>query len=195
MNYRWQGRNAWLRIIVFALGVLAAGGLAHAVGYKEFAESLVRQLPPDARFRPDLEEILAGYANTYRLEQHKEPLTANDLFLVAARAHAADMMLNGFLGHVASTGHNFDSRIRTFVGDITKFPAMAENAARESQNTPVDQAKTRRILQQWIDSPPHRKSLVSRDHAFVATAVVQRGNKLWAVQIFWARPRQKGIFQ
>jgi uncharacterized protein YkwD len=72
---------------------------------------------------------------------------------------------------------------------------MAENAARDSQNTPVGKTKARSLFQQWIDSPPHRKALVSRDYAFVSTAVVQRANKIWAVQIFWAAPREKGLFQ
>jgi len=166
-----------------------------AAGYRELAASLVRKLPEGTQFRPDLEAILAGYANAYRAQQSKEPLTPSDLFLVPARAHAVDMMRNNFLGHNASSGHNFDSRMRTFVDDITKFPAMAENAARDSQNTPVGQAKARALFQQWIDSRPHRKALVSRDYAFVSTAVVQRGNKIWAVQIFWAKPREKGFFQ
>ena len=51
------------------------------------------------------------------------------------------MMLNGFMGHKASTGHDFDSRIRVFVDDITRFPAMGENAARDTQKTPVGPAK------------------------------------------------------
>jgi len=186
-NLRWQ-------LVAIFLGCLAAGDWADAASYKGFAASIVQTLPEGARFRPDLEAILASYANTYRAQQGKAPLSPDDRFLAPARAHAADMMINNFLGHTASTGHNFDSRMRVFVDDITKFPNMAENAARESQNTPVDNAKVRRILQQWIHSPPHRKSLVSPDHAFVSTAIVQRGNKLWAVQIFWAKPRAKGLF-
>ena len=187
--------NFCLQFVVIICGFIMTGDLAHAARSKEFAASLVRNLPEGTQFRPDLEAILAGYANIYRVQQGKAPLTPSDLFLVPARAHAADMMTHNFMGHNASTGHNFDSRMRAFVEDITRFPAMAENAARDSQNTPVDRAKARAILQQWIHSPPHRKSLVSRDYAFVSTAVVQRGNKIWAVQIFWANPREKGFFQ
>jgi hypothetical protein len=29
----------------------------------------------------------------------------------------------------------------------------------------------------------------------VSTGVIQRGDSIWAVQIFWSPPRQKGIFQ
>lgn len=188
-------RNFRLQFVVIICGLLMAGDLAHAAAYREFAASLVRNLPEGAQFRPDLEAILAGYANAYRAQQGKAPLAPSDLFLLPARAHTVDMMAHNFMGHTASTGHNFDSRMRVFVDDITRFPAMAENAARDSQNTPVDKAKARRLFQQWIDSRAHRKTLVSRDYAYVSTAVVQRGNKIWAVQIFWASPREKGFFQ
>ncbi len=187
-------RNFRLQFVVIVAGFLI-GDMAEAAPYKEFAASLVQNLPEGVQFRPDLEAVLAGYANAYRTQQGKKPLTVSNFFLVPARAHTVDMMTGNFLGHNASTGHNFDSRMRVFVGDITKFPAMAENAARDSQNTPVGPAKARAVLQQWIESPPHRKALVSRDYAFVSTAVVQRGNKIWAVQIFWAKPREKGLFQ
>ena len=187
--------RAWLSVwaVLISVGVLT--NAPEAATYKSFAVSLVRNLPEGARFRPDLEAVLLGYVNSYRAQQGGLPLVASDLLLVPARAHAVDMMVNNFMGHRASTGHDFDSRMRVFVGDITKFPAMGENAARESQNTPADKAKVRRLLQQWIDSRPHRKALLSRDHAFVSTAVIQRGTTIWAVQIFWAKPREKGLFQ
>lgn len=187
--------RAWLSVWLVLIGVGVPTNAPEAATYKSFAVSLVGNLPEGARFRPDLEAVLLGFANSYRAQQGGLPLVASDLLLVPARAHAVDMMVNNFMGHRASTGHDFDSRMRVFVGDITKFPAMGENAARESQNTPADKAKVRRLLQQWIDSRPHRKALLSRDHAFVSTAVVQRGTTIWAVQIFWAKPREKGLFQ
>lgn len=190
----------FIRRLVLALAILAAaatgmGGAAAAETYKSYASRLVRALPAGAKFRPDLEAVLAGLANGYRQQQGRAPLQSSELFRVAARAHAADMMVNNFMGHRASTGHNFDSRVRAFTEDITVFPAMAENAARESQKTAVNAAKARRLFQQWVGSSGHRRALVSRDYAFVSTGVVQRGNTIWAVQIFWATPRDKGMFQ
>ena len=45
------------------------------------------------------------------------------------------------------------------------------------------------------DRALYLKTLGGLDYAFVSTGVVQRGNGIWAVQIFWAKPREKGIFQ
>ena len=82
--------------------------------------------------------------------------------------------------------------MRVFASDITRYPAMAENAARQDGDGGESAAQ---LFQQWVKSPPHRKALVSLAYNFVSTGVVQRGNNIWAVQIFWQTPREKGIFQ
>ena len=41
----------------------------------------------------------------------------------------------------------------------------------------------------------HRKNMVSRDYRFVSTGVIQKGDNIWAVQIFFGTPRKKGLFQ
>ena len=111
----------------------------------------------------------------------------------AARAQAIDMMLNGYVGHKASSGHEFDSRMRAFLGSpIMMMPRMAENAARDTQKGEADAGKARRLFQQWVESRPHRKTLLNGGYKFVSTGVVQRGNKIWAVQIFFA-PLPEGM--
>jgi uncharacterized protein YkwD len=168
--------------------------MALAGSYKDYATALVQGLPAGSSFRADLEAELSTLASSYRVTQGKPPLKSNPMFILAARAQAADMMLHNFVGHRASTGQDFDSRMRAFVGDVTRFPALAENAANETRSTPADDAKARALFQEWLDSPPHKKNLRSLDYQFVSTGVVQRGNTLWAVQIFWATPREHGLF-
>ena len=191
-------RTGYLAVRAFAmalvLSLLAVGGSAGAASYKDYAAGLVQKLPSEAQFRPDLEAVLSGLANSYRVQEGKPALKADGLFQLAARAHAADMILHNFMGHRASTGQDFDGRMRALVGDVTRFPSLAENAAKESQRTPVDAAKARALFQEWLDSPPHKRALRSLDYNFVSTGVVQRGNTIWAVQIFWATPRAHGIF-
>lgn len=182
-------------VAVLAAVLVALPTSLRAETYGEFAAGLLHNLPVGARFRPDLEAVMAGLASRYRAGEDKAPLEPSKVFRDAARAHAADMMLNGFVGHRASTGHNFDSRMRVFAGDITRFPAMAENAARAGGKGSADAAKARRLFQQWIESAAHRRTLLKRDYRFIATGVVERDGQLWAVQIFWAKPRQKGMFQ
>ena len=166
-----------------------------AGAYLDFASRLTAN-PPGGLALP------AGSRGHARLARQRLPggggqgaLTPDDAFLTAARAHAADMMLNGFMGHTASTGQSFQGRMQAFVGDVTKYPSIGENAARDTQDTPVDEAKARALFQQWVKSRTHRKVMVNRSFRFVSTGVIQRGNKIWAVQIFFGTPRKKGLFQ
>lgn len=169
--------------------------LALAGSYLDFAQGLAASPPQGSGFRPDLEAELAALLNAYRSEKRKRPVTPDPAFLEAARAHAADMMINGFMGHTASTGQNFQSRMRAFAGDITKYPSIGENAARDTQKTPPDAAKARALFQQWVESSTHRKNMLNGAFSFVSTGVIARGNNIWAVQIFFAAPRKKGLFQ
>jgi uncharacterized protein YkwD len=182
-------------ILVVALAICLASSPVAAGPYLDYATRLNQSPPAGTQYRDDLESALVRLANAYRAQKGRKPLKADAQFRVAARAHAADMMLHNFMGHRASTGHNFDSRIRVFVDDITRFPGLAENAARDTQKTPADAAKAKSLFAQWVKSRAHRNALVSRNYQFVSTGVIQRGNSIWAVQIFFAAPRQKGMFQ
>lgn len=160
---------------------------ANAKTYLEIARSSLKNLPADARIREDLEASIAGQANAYRQAKGIASLQASPRLLDAARAQAVDMMLNGYVGHKSSSGHEFDSRMRAFLGSsIMMMPRMAENAARDTQKGEADAGKARRLFQQWVESRPHRKTLLNSGYRFVSTGVVQRGNKIWAVQIFFA---------
>ncbi|MBM3520992.1 MAG: hypothetical protein FJX63_09560 [Alphaproteobacteria bacterium] len=166
---------------------------AIASSYRDFATALVNDLPADAHFRPDLEARLASRANGLRAEKDRKPLAPDGTFLLAARAHAADMMANGFTGHRSSTGIGFEARMKAVVGDTSGFPAMAENAARIEKRNLGDTARADALFGLWVESRGHRNNLLSRNYAFVATGVVARGNGLWAVQIFWAAGRKSSL--
>ena len=166
---------------------------ARAKTYLEIALGSLKNLPADARIREDLEAQIAGQANAYRQSKGVASLQASPKLRDAARAQAIDMMLNGYVGHKASSGHEFDSRMRAFLGSpIMMMPRMAENAARDTQKGEADAGKARRLFQQWVESRPHRKTLLNSGYKFVSTGVVQRGNKIWAVQIFFA-PLPEGV--
>jgi uncharacterized protein YkwD len=162
--------------------------------YLEIARGFLKNLPAEARLREDLEAVIASQANAYRQSKEVKALQASPLLRDAARAQAVDMMLNGYVGHRASTGQEFDSRMRAFLslGNPFSMPQMAENAARDTQKGEANSAKARRLFQQWVESRPHRKTLLNSGYTFVSTGVVQRGNKIWAVQIFFA-PLPEGV--
>jgi uncharacterized protein YkwD len=175
--------RGWLFLVVLAASLAGMSAEARET-YRDFAQRLTTQGRADVRFRPDLEAYLRGAANSYRGSKGKSALGPNSAFLTAARAHAMDMALNDFVGHVSSNGRDFEGRIRAFRPDEFFLPSMGENAARVSSGEAVSTTKAAKLMQQWIKSTGHRKVLSSRNYTSVATGVVQKGNKLYAVQIF-----------
>lgn len=197
MNGEESGLPAGLvnrRMLLAGLLVFAQSRVASARSYKEFAESLAAKPPQGSTFRPDLEDELLRLANGYRAARGLSRLIADDVFLTAARAQAVDMMVNNFVGHRASDGTPFERRLRALAGNIQRFGTVGENAARDTRDAAADGAKAAALFQQWVDSRPHRANLKKADYAYVATGVVQRGNKIWAIQIFRGEEREGLMF-
>jgi uncharacterized protein YkwD len=152
--------------------------------YVAFAARMVAQAQSENDVRADLEVEILQLANAYRKSKGLNGLTADPAMVAAARAHAMDMMLGKFMGHVASIGHNFESRMRALRPGAMVLPMMAENAARVSKAGEVNSAMAASLFQQWVKSAPHRHTLLSRDYVKVATGAVSRGGVLYADMIF-----------
>lgn len=202
MNRKFYARLLSRRgFMLGAVGTLFAGGAmppnrAQArETYTAFVARMNAGLPKGASFRPDLESVLLGSANAYRAQNGLKGLKrGSELLTSAARAHAADMMENDFVGHTSSTGAGFESRMRALHPGVLMLPRMAENAARERSKGPADEAKAGKLFQQWVHSGSHARTLRSRDYVSVATGVVERDGKLFAVQIFEGSQLKTNMF-
>ena len=176
---------AFLSLLMISELPFHSEGLARET-YVQFAKRMGGKAPSGSTFRPDLERQLVAEANRFRASKKQKRLTPSGEFQLAARAHAADMAVNDFVGHRSSQGAEFSSRMSALMGGgMLMMPHMAENAARDSQKGEANAAKASRLFQQWVDSRPHRKALLNSGFNYVSTGVVQRGNKIYAVQIFW----------
>lgn len=189
----------WSRRICLLAALLAAGLVPTSAGaaetYAAYVTRITAALPQGARFRDDLEQVLHASANAYRAGKGLKPLApANETLVAAARAHAADMMQNGFVGHTSSSGAGFESRMRALHPGVMMLPRMAENAARERSKGAPDEAKARKLFQQWLNSGSHARTLRNRDYVSMATGVVEKDGKLFAVQIFEGPPLKSNMF-
>ena len=161
-----------------------------ASAYRTYAEQLIQQPPDGVSIRSDLESVLDGLAQQARAGK-KRPLVASTVFKTAARAQAIDMVLGDFVGHTSLKGYSFRARFAAFTEDPDQFPARGENAARERSGGPAGEAKAKRLFQQWLDSGGHRRNLLNRSYNRVSTGVVQKGDHLYAVQMFWTEPEEQ----
>jgi uncharacterized protein YkwD len=152
--------------------------------YRQLLMRMVKQAAISQSERPDLERQLWQMANNFRRAKGLNALKLNDTNHSAAVAHAMDMLQNNYMGHVASSGHDFDSRMRALRDGAMNLPSMGENAARLSKADVNDPQAAEKIFQQWVKSPSHRHTLLSRDYLSVATGVVAIDGKIYADQIF-----------
>jgi uncharacterized protein YkwD len=179
-----------------ALAAVLVLCLPAAAGYRDYAHGIVGSPPKGAVLRPDLEALLDEMASAYRTGKSRAALEASDQLREAARAQAIDNMQRGKSSHRSGRGEEFSTRFAAYVEDAALYPARGENAASDRRKDAADEAKARRLFKSWLESSGHRRNLMSRDYEFVSTGVIQRGSELWAVQIFWSKPReQKNIFQ
>ncbi|MBL8791139.1 MAG: CAP domain-containing protein [Rhizobiales bacterium] len=197
MGHRIIGRSCLSRraLLLGAAAIFAAGRANARETYAAYVARINAGLPGGARFRPDLENVLFGSANAYRAQNGLKGLQkGSDLLVSAARAHAADMMENDFVGHTSSSGAGFESRMRALHPGVMMLPRMAENAARERSKGPPNEAKAGKLFQQWVHSGSHARTLRSRDYITVATGVVEKDGKLFAVQIFEGPEMKSNMF-
>lgn len=185
------GRKAGAVGLAVALMVAGAGigPVAASSGYKAYAERLVAHPPSGATARSDLEAYIGGLTNAYRKSQGKPALALAKDATIAARAQALDMLKGNFVGHQSASGYRFGQRVEAFVGETE---TASENAARDRLPGEADKRKAARLFQQWVDSRGHRRNMLSNDLAEVSIGVVQAGNHIYAVQIFWKKRATEG---
>jgi uncharacterized protein YkwD len=182
-------KRVFVSLLVFiGFFVPAAQPLTAAPAYRAYAEQLAQEPPGSVVVRPDLEKLLDSLAQDARAAKKRRVLSSSSQFKIAARAQAIDMVLGDFVGHRSRRGHSFHARFEAFAGDPDLYSARGENAARERSEGPADDAKARRLFKQWLDSGGHRRNMLNRSYNRVSSGVVQKGDHLYAVQIFWSEP-------
>jgi uncharacterized protein YkwD len=178
--------------IRFAALVLSAfvlfGGLVQAASsYKAYGVALNSNLPAGIKVRPDMEAELNRLVNVARKAKGGSALEPSPLFTVMARTQAIDMVLTDKVWHNSARGEKFPTRFAAFSNGV-KYSMSGENAARDRQAGGVDNKKAARLFEQWIKSSSHYRNLMNPGYLHVSTGAVQKGNHLYAIQIFWAQP-------
>jgi uncharacterized protein YkwD len=173
------------RLFLAALALPIFGKIAEGrEDYRIFTTHITASPPDGILFREDLEAELHSKINALRRAKGLSALGPSKAYRNAARAHAADLMLGNRMDHRSSSGLDFDSRMRALHPGDLFLPRMGEIAARVRRTKLSDIEKTDDIVQQWTKSSTHRRVMVSRDYATVATGIAERAGIIYAVQIF-----------
>ena len=110
-------------------------------------------------------------------------LAWDDAAYRAARAHALDMLERGFFDHTNPDGQGPADRMwAAGVLEVT----VGENLALYEGYPPRQVAEV--VVEDWLNSPPHRKNLLLPGFTHLGLALVQKDGRIAVVQNFIARP-------
>jgi uncharacterized protein YkwD len=159
---------------VGALAAAAAGAAAQSRDGRTPANTATTQVTEVA----GLEAQVLSAINAFRREQGLPVLRASRALALAALGHSTSMAEHGFFRHAGWDGSPFWRRIKPNYPPQPGTPwGVGENMVWAAPGLSADQA-----LRMWLNSPPHRKNLLTpawRDvglgavHALAAPGVYQ----------------------
>jgi uncharacterized protein YkwD len=106
---------------------------------------------------PALQDQLLNAINDLRRSKDLAELTLNPALSLAARGHSQSMAMHGYFTHEGWNGSSFWARIKPkYRPQLGNEWSVGENMVWASPELSADYA-----LQIWLDSPPHRKILLT----------------------------------
>lgn len=131
-----------------------------------------------------VETGLLNEANRLRARERLRPLEPSDVLDRAARAHVRELADRQVLDHVSRDPERATLALRMQLAGVTDWRRIAENLA--SVRNPTI-GPERAIARLWLDSPPHRASLLEPSFDRVGTGVARASDGTWyAVQVYGA---------
>lgn len=120
-----------------------------------------------------VEAALLGFINEERRDRGLSPLERDTRLDNIARAHSADMIASGFVGHRSPTTGDLADRMRA--AGISA-PRTMENIGRARGATEIHEG--------LMGSPGHRGAILSPEVTHVGLGVVQEGSDFFTTQVF-----------
>lgn len=125
--------------------------------------------------KTDLEAQVVALTNEYRASVGCRPVTAENRLSTLARAHSDDMASQDYFDHVSPAGLDpFDRIDRSGYGYSTASENLAAGLWRPEE-----------VVQQWIDSPPHRANLENCQFTEIGVGVA--GNAASTYRYYWTQ--------
>lgn len=167
--------------------LLASTPLAAAVpdgsrSWLIYEERLLARLRDEGggSFDPAFARDLLVELNRFRADRGLRPVQWDEGLATSARAHAADMLAEGYFEHHSPEGFTHLDRVgilnRDFCGQAAENLAFRDGGA--------DLTRPQRIQAMWEASPGHLANLRNPEFGDAGFGVVQRGNRVIAVGLY-----------
>ena len=159
--------------------------LAGCAAYGEIHDAVVKETSPGL---DSLEAKVLILAQEERSRAGLTPeLVLNDQLCAAAREHSDDMAERDYFDHRSPDGSNALARVLRY--DPKFRGTLAENIASRSNPAGVaedEDALARHIVDAWLESPPHRATLLSPLFRLTGIGVAVKNGEIYVTQLFSA---------
>lgn len=129
------------------------------------------------RDRDRVREEMLVRVNAERRKAGLRPLRLNSVLDKAAQRHAEDMLARGYFDHESPSGTTVRERSRTAGYN---WSAIGENLA--FGQTSVDE-----VVETWMDSPGHRKNILSRNFSELGVGLALGKGRDGRYQVLWVQ--------
>lgn len=131
----------------------------------------------DLRDIDKVRQQMLAQVNAVRKEAGLRPVRGNARLDRAAQGHAEDMLARGFFSHENPSGATVSQR-STAAGYT--YRALGENIA-------FGQTSVAEVMETWMDSPGHRKTLLTREFTELGTGLALGRDKNGKYQVYWVQ--------
>lgn len=145
--------------------------------------------------RQEIERLVIEYTNEERVADGVSEVDHKPSLSRQARAHSQDMAINGYLGHVDSSGREPWERVPDnicyYVAENAALDYYGHRAYNERREKTITNRNEQEIAQSlvdsWMTSPPHRKNLLDPGNTELGVGVhVTEDGVVFATQKFCA---------
>jgi uncharacterized protein YkwD len=165
-----QARRPRLRLLAAGLAAVALFGASAGTGDALAAKCPGGSASPTKASRGEMTRATLCLVNAERRGRGLPTLRLNGRLTAAARAHSRDMVRRHYFEHTAPGGQTLVKRIRQS-GYLTsaKRWLVGENIGWGA----ASKGSARAIVKAWMNSPSHRKAILTRSYRDAGIGVVK----------------------
>jgi uncharacterized protein YkwD len=163
-------------LLLFLLGTAQLSLCSHTPGESGWTRGPVQgeegkpdrsyQSKADSSTASSREQKVAELLNRERKSRGLSSLMVSQRAAEAARMHSSDMSRNDFFSHNGSDGADGGERLKR--AGYT-WSAWGEIIGWETEGSPES------MVRQWMNSPPHRSAILSRDYEEFGVGLIRAG--------------------
>ncbi len=143
------------------------------------------QTASQSDFITAVERDVLRFTNEERAKHGLSSLSHDAALARVARAHSADMLAKNYFSHTNTQGCSSSCRV-TNAG--YEWKAVAENIHWMSGYNLSATETAKKIVTDWMNSPPHRATILNGTYTKAGTGIAQSGSKIYTTSNY-ALPR------